>query len=155
MGKKGILFSKLKAEYNLDSRQVQSYWAKAEKYGCSFDRYMAYLKKCECKGDICYDDNIIKITIPRPNDDEIKTILQAPNLLDGLIKVSAIRKEAEEKRIEAELARDRKLEAIKSDLLRVCKKHGAKLLDKKEMKNLVDAPYAEDVYIEFPFGIQI
>ena len=39
MGKKGILFSKLKAEYNLDSRQVQSYWAKAEKYGCSFDRY--------------------------------------------------------------------------------------------------------------------
>ena len=91
----------------------------------------------------------------RYNSSEEMIILHAPTLAEGLLKVHKVRKEEGIKKAEAREARAKKLEALKADLLEVCKKHNAELLEGKEMERLIDAPYAEDLSVDFPFGIAI
>lgn len=48
-----------------------------------------------------------------------------------------------------------KYKALEKDLQEVCKKHGAVLLKGDSLYEAVDAPYAEELNVDFCFGIDL
>lgn len=132
----------LKSMYRLTDKQYQSYRQKAINNGVSFERYALYAEYCE-NNNKCF------------SQEEEKTILSAETLESGITAVGLerIRKANEEKRIRKE--HEKKAAAFRIELLNLCNKYDARLLQGDDINDAIEAPYAEDLSWDFDFAVRI
>lgn len=136
---KRILWDSLKKIFNItDDSKIQSAFAKSELLGCTPERWLEYKQLNEYF-----------------NGTEEDIILHAPTLNEGLLQVVKKREDTKNEKEELKKAWINKYKALEKDLQEVCKKHGAVLLKGDSLYESVDAPYAEELNINFCFGIDI
>lgn len=131
--------------YGLSDRQTQSWIAKAENLGVPLKRYFDYRLYCLIEG-VYFSDS---------EESYILNSDKPIGLLEIELELERERKRQEKKRKEIE--RQIKIDSMRTELLELCKKYGAELLEDEEgdckIANAIEAPYAEDIHYDFPFAI--
>jgi hypothetical protein len=143
MSVKEKLFSEYKAKYNISDDHLQKCYNKCQENNWNLDIYIQiFLERISFN---------LPPRIPFLNTKEEDIVCKSNSLEEGLLEVKRIREKKEEAKRLAEIERKNKLKPFRDELLELCKKYNAELVDEDELYSYFD----DEIEIDRDFAFAI